>query len=357
MAAQTGEKTEKPTRKRLREARDKGQVAVSREVSMALGSLAATGVLLAAGSFLLHRLTFTIADGLAHLGDAPRREVSFEDVVPLIVSGGTLVALTAGPVALAAAATAVVSSGLQSGFNLSTVQLTPDFNRLNPANGFRKLAPARAGIDTLKAMLTASILAFLAWRVCSALIADAGILTWATPATSARRAWSDTLRLLWQAGFALLAIGAIDYPLQRWRLHRSLKMTKQEVKDEAKLNEGNPEIRARVRRVQRDMFRRRMLQAVPRATVVLTNPTHFAVALEYKRDKTSAPVVVAKGADLIAAKIREIARDHSVPIVENPPLTRALYKECEVGDMIPGPLFGAVAEVLAYLIRIKQLVL
>ena len=134
-------------------------------------------------------------------------------------------------------------------------------------------------------------------------------------------------------------------------------MTKQELKDEARSGEGNPEIKARVRRIQREMFRKRMLQAVPRATVVLTNPTHFAVALEYKRDKTAAPVVIAKGADLIAAKIREIARDHSVPIIENPPLTRALFKECEVGDVIPGQLFGAVAEVLAYLIRIKQLVL
>jgi flagellar biosynthetic protein FlhB len=134
-------------------------------------------------------------------------------------------------------------------------------------------------------------------------------------------------------------------------------MTKQELKDEARSGEGNPEIKARVRRIQREMFRKRMLQAVPRATVVLTNPTHYAVALEYARDKNAAPVVIAKGADLIAAKIREIARDHSVPIIENPPLTRALFKECEIGDVIPGPLFGAVAEVLAYLIRIKQLVL
>jgi flagellar biosynthetic protein FlhB len=165
------------------------------------------------------------------------------------------------------------------------------------------------------------------------------------------------VRLLWRAGFALLAIGGLDFGIQKWRLTRSLKMTKQELKDEARSGEGNPEIKARVRRIQREMFRKRMLQAVPRATVVLTNPTHFAVALEYKRDKAAAPVVIAKGADLIAAKIREVAREHSIPIVENPPLTRALYKECEVGEVIPGQLFGAVAEVLAYLIRIKQLVL
>jgi flagellar biosynthetic protein FlhB len=357
MAEQVGEKTEKPSVKRLKEARERGQVAVSRDVSMALGSLASTGVLVAAGSFFLQRLAATITGTLSHFGDAPLREMRGEDLVPLVMSGGTLVALTAGPIALAAAATGVLSSVLQSGFNVSTSPLTPNFGRLSPVNGFKKLAPSRAGLDTLKAIVTASILSVLAYRVGNTLALDAGRLTWASPAASASRAWGDAVRLLWQAGFALLAIGSLDFGLQKWRLHQSLRMTKQEVKDEARLGEGSPEIKARVRRIQREMFRKRMLQAVPRATVVLTNPTHFAVALEYKRDKTAAPVVIAKGADLIAAKIREIARDHSVPIIENPPLTRALFKECEVGDVIPGQLFGAVAEVLAYLIRIKQLVL
>src|SRR5262245_35116954 len=357
MAEQIGEKTEKPSAKRLKDARERGQVAVSRDVSMALGSLASTGVLVAAGSFFLQRLAATVTDTLSHFGDAPLREMKGEDLVPLVMSGGTLVALTAGPIALAAAATGVLSSVLQSGFNFSTSPLTPNFSRLSPVNGFKKLAPSRAGLDTVKAILTASILSVLAWRVGNTLAIDAARLTWASPSASANRAWGDAIRLLWQAGSALLAIGGLDFGLQKWRLHQSWKMTKQELKDEARLGEGSPEIKARVRRIQREMFRKRMLQAVPRATVVLTNPTHFAVALEYKRDKTAAPVVIAKGADLIAAKIREVARDHSVPIVENPPLTRALYKECEVGDVIPGQLFGAVAEVLAYLIRIKQLVL
>ena len=135
----------------------------------------------------------------------------------------------------------------------------------------------------------------------------------------------------------------------------SLKMTRQEVQEEARSDEGRPEVKARVRRVQREMARRRMLHATAHATVVITNPTHFAIALEYSREKSAAPVVVAKGRDLLAGKIREIARLNSVPIVENPPLARALYAGAEVGDTIPAPLFGAVAEVLAYLIRIRQL--
>jgi flagellar biosynthetic protein FlhB len=212
-------------------------------------------------------------------------------------------------------------------------------------------------VDTLKTIVTATILAALAWRLGREIATDSLRFAWMGPLQSADRGWAASLRMLWQIGLALVAVGAVDFGIQKWRLWSSLKMTTQEVRDEARQNEGSPEIKARVRRIQRDMVRRRMLQAVPKATVVLTNPTHFAVALSYDRSKNAAPVIVAKGRDLIAARIREIAREHSVPIVENPPLTRALYKDCELGDAIPAPLFGAVAEVLAYLIRIKQLVL
>jgi flagellar biosynthetic protein FlhB len=357
MADAHGEKTEKPTPKRLRDARERGQVAVSRDVPMALGSLAATGVLVGAGTFLLQRMTTTIVNTLTRLGDAPLRDVTADELMPLVTSGGLLLALMAGPVAMAAAASGLIGSVVQTGFNVSTQPLVPSWQRLSPATNIRRLGISRAGVDTLKAIVTSVILGILSWRIAKALATEAGALTWTGPVVSADHGWAASIKLLWQAGFALLAVGAIDFGIQRWRLRSSLKMTKQEIKDEAKHSETNPEIKARVRRIQREMVRRRMLQAVPKATVVLTNPTHYAVALEYKRDKTAAPVVVAKGADLLAMKIREIARGHSVPIVENPALTRALYKECEIGDVIPGPLFGAVAEVLAYLIRIKQLVL
>ena len=160
-------------------------------------------------------------------------------------------------------------------------------------------------------------------------------------------------RVAW--GLAFLSLG--DYMLQRYRVMSQLKMSKQEVRDENKSNEGNPEVKGRVRAIQRDMARRRMLNDVPKATVVITNPTHFAVALEYRRGEMAAPKVLAKGADHIALKIRETARQHGVPIVENKPLAQALFKQAEVGDTIPGPLFAAVAGVLAQLVRLKQLVL
>ncbi len=240
---------------------------------------------------------------------------------------------------------------------MSWEPLKPSFQKLSPQNGFARLSPKRSGIDTLRAILISTVLVALAWQIARVLIVDASVFSWITPQAAASRGWDDGIRVLWRSGLALLAVGAADFGVQKWRLQSSMKMSHQEVRDEAKQNETNPEVRARIRRIQRDMVRRRMLQAVPTATVIVTNPTHFAVALQYKREKNTAPIVVAKGQDLMAAKIREIARDHTVPIIENPPLARALFKECEVGDVIPGPLFGAVAEILAYLIRIKQLVL
>jgi flagellar biosynthesis protein FlhB len=152
-------------------------------------------------------------------------------------------------------------------------------------------------------------------------------------------------------------VAGADFFLQKWRYTQGLRMTKQEIKDESKMLEGNPEIKGRVRKMQREIARRRMLADVPKATVVITNPTHIAVALEYQRERMAAPKVLAIGGDLMAERIKKVAREHGVPIVENVALARALYANAEVGDSIPGDLFEAVAEVLAYLIKLKQLVL
>jgi len=163
--------------------------------------------------------------------------------------------------------------------------------------------------------------------------------------------------MCWKAAILLLVLGGADYGYQYFRFMRTNRMTKQEVKDETRNSEGNPEIKGRIRSMQRSLFRRRMMAAVPTATVVITNPTHYAMALEYRRGEMPAPRVVAKGKNLIARRIKAIAREHGVPIIENKPLAQALYKGANVGDLIPGALFDAVAEVLAYLIRLKQLVL
>ncbi len=351
------EKKHTPTFHHLRELRKQGQVVFSRDLSASAGLLAATGVVMSTGSLVLHRLNAWIVDSLTHVGDAPLRSIAEGDLTQLVVRSAMFLGLTVGPIAGAAAGTALMLSGVQTKWNVSTKALAFDLNRLNPATGFKRFTPSRTGIETLKAILTAAALVALSWPVVKALMAETERLAWTDPVVAVNHGWDEALRLMWRAGFALLALGAADYGVQKWRYMSQHKMTDEELKEDQKHTESNPQVKARIRKIQRDLFRSRMMKAVPQATVVLTNPTHFAVALQYKREKNIAPVVVAKGQDLVAAKIREIARQHSVPIIENPSLTRALYKECEIGDTIPGPLFGAVAEILAYLIRIKQLVL
>jgi flagellar biosynthetic protein FlhB len=243
----------------------------------------------------------------------------------------------------------------QIGFAFSPQALEWQWQKLNPATGFNRFAPIQAGTELLKALVGLAVVASLCYLLIRPAFDAAPSLVGMMPGEAARSGWDQISSLVWRVSLALVLLAAADYGLQRYRWFTGLKMTRQEVRDEARMNEGNPELKARVRRIQRDMNQRRMLQSVKTATVVVTNPTHFAVALEYRRSEMAAPVVVAKGQDLMAARIRTIAREHEVPIVENKTLARALYADADVGDSIPADLFGAVAEVLAYLVRLKQL--
>jgi flagellar biosynthetic protein FlhB len=261
-----------------------------------------------------------------------------------------------GPLALAAATATILAATAQGGWNVAPEALKPNWGRLSPANGIRRLAFQRAGFDLLKMLAAVAVLTWLAVRAIVAVVDMSVGLGRIDPVQAASIGWVEAERLLRRAALGLGIIAGGDYLLQHWRIEKSLRMTKQEVRDDLRLLEGNPEIKGRIRRMQRDVLRRRMLAAVPKATVVITNPTHYAVALLYERQIMAAPQVVAKGQNLVAARIREVAREHGVPVVENVPLAQALFRGAEVGDTIPAGLFGAVAEVLAYLIRLGQVV-
>jgi flagellar biosynthetic protein FlhB len=351
------ERTEKPTQKRLREAREKGQVARSRDLALAAASVAATVALARLGGRLLNGLAEHLASDLAHFGDAPLKALSAGDINARVIQGAGLIALLVGPIAIATMAVGVAMHGFQGGWVFAPNALQFNWSRLNPANGIKRFGMQQSGVETLKTLISVSVITYLAWRVVEGAINEAPQLAWLTPFGAAALAWSHGDTLLWRVAWALGVLALGDYALQKFRLNSSLKMSKQEIKDEHKMMEGSPENKRRVRRAQLTMARRRMMQDVARATVVITNPTHFAVALEYRRDKMAAPMVLAKGADHVALRIREEARTHGVPIVENKPLAQALFKTAEIGQTIPAPLFGAVAEVLAYLVRIKQLML
>ncbi len=351
------EKTQKPTHKRIKEARDKGQVPRSRDLVGACSLLVVTGMLVWLGPHLISGLLARLTAALQQLGDSPRATLTIADLTTSARSDAWRFVTLVGPLTLAAAVTAVAANFGQVGWVFAPQALQMNWGRLNPANGMKRLVPSQAGVDVLKALLAVITLGAIGWQLGIALTRQASELVNMAPTALGVRAWDVTWRLIARAGLALLIFAAADYAVQRWRTMTSLKMTKQEVKDEARSNEGSPEIKSRVRRIQREMARKRMLTAVKRATVVIANPTHVSVALEYRRDTMAAPVVLAKGQDHLALRIRAIARENGVPIVENIALARALYKTADVGDMIPASLFGAIAEVLAYLVRIKQLAL
>lgn len=351
-----GERTESPTAKRLQDASRRGQVARSRDLTDAFQLGAALVALSYWGPSLVSGMGTIMATGITRMGDARSGAITSGEVVNLAMAGVMQIGWLVGPLALGAVVATAASAQAQGGIYFASEALRIDLTRLNPASGFKRLMPSQAGLNLLKTMIAATVVATVAWSAVEGVLADSTRFALLDPVASGLDAWVHAVAFLKRAAIALLALAAGDFALQKWRTGQSLKMTKQEVRDDHKLSEGNPEIKARVRRVQREMVRKRMLAAVPKATVVVTNPTHFAVALQYTRGQ-AAPEVVAKGADNLALTIRTIAREHGVPIIENPPLARAIYRQVEVGESIPGDLFEAVAEVLAYLIRLKQLVL
>jgi flagellar biosynthetic protein FlhB len=357
MAQNAGERTEKPTPRRLREARRKGQIARSRDLGSAV-SLAAVLVALGwLGRPMMDGLAAAVAQHLGRLGTAAVRDMGPADLNIIVFGGLRTMGLLVGPMAGVAALGVIAGHTLQGGWNFATEALQLQWSRLSPANGLKRLGFSAGGVESGKMVVVVAALSSIGVMVVLANLRGSLQLARLTPMQAAEAGWADAERLLRQSALALLAIAAADYGLQRWRLSQSLRMTKQEVRDDMRLTEGAPEIKARVRRIQLSMSRRRMITAVPRATLVVTNPTHYAVALEYRRGEMAAPRVVAKGRGLMAARIKAVARHHGVPTVENVPLAQALYKSVDVGATIPAVLFDAVAEVLAYLIRLKQLVL
>ena len=349
------ERTEQPTSKRLRDAAERGQVARSKEVQDVVQLAAALMTLSWVGSYMVRTLADRVGAGLSRIDGVAHRTVMPSELTAIATSYLGWLALIVGPVMLTAVVAGLAAVSAQGGWNVSWEPLQPKFSKLSPVNGIKRLVPTKAGLDLVRVALVATALAWVAWGVVQPFVETAPLLSRVNLADATGSTWQTVLTLVKRGLIVFATIATADYLLKRYQLRRSLKMTKQEVKDEHKMLEGNPEIKGRVRRLQRDLARRRMLAAVPKATVVITNPTHFAVALEYKRDAMAAPRVVAKGADLVAQRIKDVARAHGIPTVENVTLARALFSHAEIDEVIPANLFEAVAEVLAYLVRLKQL--
>jgi flagellar biosynthetic protein FlhB len=349
------QRTEEPTGKKLEEAADKGQVAYSQELSQAVLLLSGLGLLSATGGALLLALQDAMRSGLtvARLG-----ELDVHAAEAQVLSMVGRVAPAAFPMLAGLLVSAALIGFAQAGFRLRSETMGFQLERINPATGWRRLLSVRSLIQLASALIKISIILGIVYASSGDLVARIQVLARASVHASAGAAISLGFALLLRIGVATLLVGGADYLYQRWQHHRDLRMTKEEVKEETRQQQGDPAIKARIRRAQRIAAQRRMLRDVPKSTVVITNPTHYAIAVRYRRaggleEADAAPLVLAKGKDLMAKRIREIAEQSRVPIVENPPLARALYSTTEVGMWIPADLYKAVAEVLAFVFRLQ----
>jgi flagellar biosynthetic protein FlhB len=346
MADDRGERTEQPTGKRLDEARQQGQIPRSGEVGTAMTVLAAAGFLSWMGPAWGNALADVIPTYLRELSAAGAWEAAdAEHLLGRVL--WTWIALTA-PVVATVAVVVTAANVAQVGFVLTGHPLKPNFGKLNLVNGLKRLFGTAALFELAKAPFKLILLGAVAWWTVRPEIGRLVTMAGLDPMAGLRIVSGVGLALLWRLGLAHAAIAAGDYAYQRWSHRRGLRMTKDEVKEEMKQAEGDPQTRARFRSLHRQYAMRRMMAAVPTADVVVTNPTHLAIALRYDAATMKAPTVVAKGARLIAERIRDAARAAGIPIVEHKPLAQALYKAVPVGHEIPGRLYRAVAEVLAY---------
>lgn len=344
------EKTEPASPRRLEQAREEGDVPRSRELATCTVLLAAGMGLWITGDKLVREINRMLASGMAF----DRSEVfDFNLLLMRIAADLVDVLIAFAPVALLVVIVALASPLLIGGWLFSGKALAPNFGRMNPLKGLSNMISARAGVELVKAILKAILVGTVSWLVVSSQVESMLQLS-VEPLNIGSAHLADLLF----TGFitivaSLVVIALIDAPYQMWHYANKLKMTREELKQEAKDSDGNPQIKGKIRQLQREMARKRMMSEIPTADVVVTNPTHYAVALKYAEGKMGAPKVVAKGADDVAAKIREIAAEHNVPLLEAPPLARALYTHTELGDQIPEGLYTAVAEVLAYVFQLN----
>ena len=349
-AQDQSQKTEEPTSKRLQEARKKGDVATSREVQNWFMLFAATVMLV----FLAPGMAAAIARTLRQFLAAPHayevepdtlRTVFFETVGGI----GSILALPA----LLLITAALAASLVQHGFLFAPERLKPDLKKISPIAGMKRLFSLRSVAEFLKGLLKIAIVGTVAVLLMLPVISELPSVPGKSVADNLGMIHALAVRMLAGVVAVLALIAGLDFMYQRFEHSKKLRMTKQEVKDEYKQTEGDPHVKARLRAIRIERARQRMMQAVPEADVVITNPTHYAVAIKYDVEEMPAPKVVAKGVDQVAERIRAVAEEHGVPIVENPPLARALHAAVDLDEEIPAEHYRAVAEVIAYVMRLK----
>jgi flagellar biosynthetic protein FlhB len=345
------ERTEEATPRRLQKARDDGQAPRSTDLMAGLSLVVATMALQNLGPTFYN----VMAQGMVEAFSGLQQNLTPEATQEIFRTWALRYLRTVVLMAAIIAVVGVIAGLLQTRFLVSSKPLAPDFSRINPLSGFKRIFSLRTVVEQAKGLVKLAVVAFVAYKAMSDLFFQIPNLIGQNVAVGTAAVASRAIGGLQSIGYALLAIGVFDYAYQYWEFKKSIRMTKDEVKREHKDQDGSPELKQQQRKRAREMARRRRaIKEVPGADVVITNPTHYAIAVRYDAQKDGTPVVIAKGSDLLAQRIKVVARKHDVPLVENRPLARTLYATVEVGKAIPPELYQAVAEVLAVVYSIRR---
>ncbi|HSK38371.1 MAG TPA: flagellar biosynthesis protein FlhB [Arenibaculum sp.] len=345
------QKTEDPSQKRLQDAREKGQVPMSRE----LGSWATMSTILLVVLVMAPSMAGSLADALGgYLGQAHAMPADAGNIGRVLIDAALLMAWVVGPPVLLLAVVGAGAALLQTGGLISTEQLKPKFSKLSPLKGLTRMVSAKGLVEFTKSLVklfvVGAVIGWVLWPMMNTLELFAGL----DMAGVLDETHELTVRLLIAVVLILTVLAGVDLVYQRHAFRKQLMMSRQDLKEEFKQQEGDPTVKARLRQLRMEKARRRMMANVPKSDVVVTNPTHFAVALKYDPDTMQAPTVMAKGTDLLALKIRELAEENDIPIVENPPLARALHASAEIDEEVPAEHYRAMAEVISYVFRMKN---
>ena len=353
MAEQEGqEKTEVPTEKKRRESREEGQVAFSKELSSAALLAGIVLTLVATSPIILDAMRQLMSQIFRDL--AQSEELSIDSIFTLSGEIFYIILPAFAPFVAVIIFVGIFASVLQVGVMITFKAIAPKFNKISPLTGLKRLFSSQSLADFLKSMAKLIIVGFVGYLTYIDKITELNGLSVSTPESILIYNFTVVAEVAGKIVLALVAIAIFDYFYQRWHHEQQLMMTKQEVKDETKQTEGDPQLKARIRQIQREMSNARMMQEVPKADAVIVNPTHFSVAILYDRDVMSAPEVIAKGADHLALRMRTVARENNVPILERPELARDLYANVEIGDDIPERFYKAIAEILAFVYRLRK---
>ena len=345
------EKTEEPTARRLAEARKKGDVTKSMEVPSAAVLLLGLFTLYATSGFMLDHLLAVLRYYLAHL-----HSISITPGNMMVITQNSMIqfGIMVGPIMGVVMVTALASNYAQIGVIFTTEKITPSFEKIDPIKGTGKIFSMQTLANSVKSIAKLAIVTYVAYREVMNNLDGLIPLMDQEPYEIMVFYARVSFWIFLKSALIIVLLAALDYAFQRWQFMKKMKMTKQELKEEAKMTEGDPHVKGRIRSIQMEMARKRMMAEVPEADVVITNPTRLAVALLYDSETMSAPKVVAKGAGVVAQRIKDIARENNVPLVEDKPLARALFKTVDLDEYVPENLFQAVAEVLAYVYKLKK---